>query len=665
MIRDTSFRPRLGRIGVGSASKKDANYLKKLAKEISGFGHRRGVGKSGSHRTSSNSRGRGAGLQGKPRSFSRRVLVKARFVKLASADGMGKARAHLRYIQRDGAGLDGDKGRLFSAEHHVADGDEFLKRGEGDRHQFRFIVSPEDGQDINNLEGFTRSLMKQMEHDLGTKLDWVAVTHHNTDHPHVHVMLRGATDTGQDLVIDRDYMSRGFRARAEELVTLELGPRTIEDIARQLDKEISANRYTGLDRTIEKLVIGSRIDLSNDPSEATDSNLRLLARVRHLETLGLAEPVKGGNHGVYALKQEFGTALRQLGLRGDIVKTMQQALGKDRTQFAIYEPNPTTLPVIGRVTAKGLADEHTDRKFIVVDGLDGRGHYVDVGHHPAFFDIKIGTIVEVGGAPVSSGKADQTIAAIAKENGGVYTAQAHEAVLRRDMPKLPDHRREEMVASHVRRLGTLEKGGHVSPISPTAWTVPVDLPDRVDAQARAAAQDKAAERKSVPLRVLSETPLEQQVSAQGATWLDRHLEDGRESLSSIGFGADVRTALQERAEAHLAEGRAERNQRGEIVVRRNIARVLMMEEIERVGTAIARDSGRAFITAKDGAEIKGVYTKKLSLVSGKFAQIESPHAIALVPWKPSMERQLGQPMAGVMRGSSVAWTDHTPTLPTM
>ena len=98
-----------------------------------------------------------------------------------------------------------------------------------------------------DLRAFARELMADAERDLGTKLDWIAVDHWNTDNPHIHVLVRGRADDGQDLVISRDYISRGFRARAEERVTLELGPRSEQEIQSALKKEVEGERWTGLD----------------------------------------------------------------------------------------------------------------------------------------------------------------------------------------------------------------------------------------------------------------------------------------------------------------------------------------------------------------------------------------------------------------------------------
>ena len=79
-----------------------------------------------------------------------------------------------------------------------------------------------------------------MEADLGTKLDWVAVDHFNTGHPHSHVVIRGKDETGKDLIIAQDYITDGIRLRAQGLATLELGPETDFELRSKLTAEITA-----------------------------------------------------------------------------------------------------------------------------------------------------------------------------------------------------------------------------------------------------------------------------------------------------------------------------------------------------------------------------------------------------------------------------------------
>jgi hypothetical protein len=182
-----------------------------------------GTGKGGGR---FNARGRGAAtaLSLKDRSaWSRdesgartrawRVAVKARVVKLNPQRGAARGRqfvsakavdAHLRYLERDGVTKDGEKGQVYSGERDMEDGRAFLERGRDDRHQFRFIVSAENSAELPDPRETIRNLMKQMEVDLGTKLDWIAVDHHNTAHPHTHIIVRGITDDGKTLNIAGD-----------------------------------------------------------------------------------------------------------------------------------------------------------------------------------------------------------------------------------------------------------------------------------------------------------------------------------------------------------------------------------------------------------------------------------------------------------------------------
>jgi hypothetical protein len=193
------------------------------------------------------------------RTRSRRVAVKARVVKLNPQRGAARGRqfvgakavdAHLRYLERDGVTKDGGKGQVYSAGRDVEDGRAFLDRGREDRHQFRFIVSAEDGGDLADPRQTTRDLMKQMEADLGTKLDWIAVDHHNTGHPHTHILVRGITEDGKTLNIAGDYIAHGVRERASEIVTRELGRQTEIEVTKQLEREVAADRFTRLDRML-------------------------------------------------------------------------------------------------------------------------------------------------------------------------------------------------------------------------------------------------------------------------------------------------------------------------------------------------------------------------------------------------------------------------------
>jgi type IV secretory pathway VirD2 relaxase len=265
----------------------------------------------------------------------RRVIVKARIVKLAGK-GMSRSAAHLRYIQREGVSRDGERGDLYSADNDRTEGKSFLERAEGDRHQFRFIVAPEDGIEYDELKTFTRNLMNQMQKDLGSRLDWVAADHFNTGHPHVHILLRGKNDLGEDLVIAKNYMTVGIRERAAEIVNFDLGPRSDLEVERQLRNEMTADRLTSLDKQLLKH--GKRLTKACRPSSSMTLRLRqtlLTGRLKHLERLGLAEERRPGQ---WHLDDELEDTLRRMGERGDIIKT--HAPGDDRAEHC---PQPRTI----------------------------------------------------------------------------------------------------------------------------------------------------------------------------------------------------------------------------------------------------------------------------------------------------------------------------------
>jgi len=249
---------------------------------------------------------------------------------------------------------------------------------------------------MEDLRAFTRDLMRHAERDLGTRLDWVAVDHWNTEQPHVHVLVRGQDQDGTDLVISREYISRGFRARAEDLVGLELGPRSEKAIRSMLEREIGAERWTSLDRALRAAADDSAGIIDLRPEGESDPELRrlMIGRAQTLERLGLAEPIGPAQ---WTLKSDIEPTLRALGERGDIIKTMHRALRRpdrepDTGAFAIHgDAQPS---VLGRLADRGLYDELKGSAYVVIDGVDGRAHHVRFTSLEATGDAEVGAIVE-------------------------------------------------------------------------------------------------------------------------------------------------------------------------------------------------------------------------------------------------------------------------------
>ncbi|MDX8495085.1 DUF3363 domain-containing protein [Mesorhizobium sp. VK22B] len=329
-------------------------------------------------------------------SRSRGAIVKARVVRHSVRTApLG---THLNYLRREGVTRDGEKARLFGSGTEDADGAAFAARAEDDRHHFRFIVSPDDALEMTDLKSFTRDLVSQMETDLDTKLDWVAVDHWNTEHPHIHLIVRGVRDDGQDLVITRDYIKEGIRDRARDLITQELGPRTDLDIRRTLESQIQSERWTQLDRQLLRDARNAGIiDLAPNRDRQPDEYHALkVGRLRKLEALGLADQVGPGQ---WVIDDKAETTLRELGERGDIIKRMHRALserGIERGSASyVLAAESLDMPIIGRLVERRLDDELSGTAYAVVDGVDGRTHYIRLSDLEAAGDSAPGSIVEL------------------------------------------------------------------------------------------------------------------------------------------------------------------------------------------------------------------------------------------------------------------------------
>jgi len=646
MSEDDEFTPRLGRQRQRSG-KKARRYLGRIvgaairSAEKGAIRSRRfdgsRIGRGASMGRLLSSRDRFVGLR------ARRAVVKTRLVRIGTK-GMPAARAHLRYIQRDGVTREGAPGELYSAERDAADGKAFLQRCDDDRHQFRFIVSAEDGSEYSDLKPFTRRLMAQMEADLGTKLDWVAVDHFNTAHPHTHIMLRGVDDTGQNLIIAREYIARGIRERAAELVTLDLGPRTDQEIEARLRHDIGEERMTVIDRRLIRSMDTDRLVTSAD-RDPFQQSLRA-GRLQKLASLGLAENVGAGR---WQLAEDLEATLRTLGERGDIIRTMQRELTArklerpwlGRSLFGAGESDPE--PIVGRVIARGLADEHRDRHYLLVDGVDGHAHYVDVGRGAAVAPFPEGAIVRVSARSLEVRDADRVVAEVAAANGGRYSVDLH---LRNDPSAT-----QAFAETHVRRLEAMRRAGAgVEREADGTWTIPADHVDRAAAYEARRHRDQPVE-----VEILSTRPLDQLRDAEAATWVDQELASRNPlAIRDAGFGREARAALAGRqqwlVEQQLADVDGDR-----IRLRANAITSLQRRELLGVGNALARELGKPFAEANVGDRIDGIVTRKIDLARRQVALVERSRDFTLVPWRDVLDRNLGKAVSGIMRSDGISW----------
>jgi type IV secretory pathway VirD2 relaxase len=566
--------------------------------------------------------------------------------------------AHLRYLERDGVTRDGERGKAYSAIDNEADGKAFVERGRGDRHQFRFIVAPEDATEMADLRGFTRDLMRQVELDLATRLDWIAVDHHNTGHPHTHVMVRGVLDNGRILNIAGDYIAYGVRHRASELVTRELGHQSEIELQTKLQNEVEAERVTRLDKMLlseqqEQGVIDLR------PGEGATFLVRenrnlMISRVRHLERYGIATELEPGR---WSLSDRAEQVLKDLDHRNEAINSIHRALTRNGLaeergagQFALHGEG-LGEKIVGRVLTKGLAgDEMGERVYLIVDGIDGRVHHMEFKDPSRIEELGRDMIVEA--APVVSGPrpADRNIASNVEGDNGIYQPSRHlERV--RDSYERQGKDPEAFVRSHVRRLEALRRAGLVERIDADHWKVPKDIVERGQVY------DLNQGGNGLRIRALSTIGLDRQIASDGATWLDRQIiANDRSEIRDGGFGREVNKAISRRAQRLVEMGLATVKD-GNVRVPVDTVATLERKELDRVGHQMARERGLTYVPANASEYVSGRLAGVASLVSGRFAMIENGLGFQLVPWQPLLERRIGQHISGLQRDDGgIEWT---------
>ena len=574
--------------------------------------------------------------------FSRRVIVKVHLVKMG-AYGKDAQRHHLDYIQRDSAAREGEEVLLYSRDEVMLDAEEFHERGIDDRHQFRVIVSPEDGKELGDLRTYTRNVMAQMERDLGTKLDWVAANHFDTANPHSHVVIRGVRDTGSTLIIPRDYISHGMREAAEHIATLELGPTNQIDVAKKLALSVRHDRFTSIDRDLLSKARNHIVDLSKLPLDGSDWSHRFEKwRVKHLSSLGLAEKV---GFGKWRLDDNLERTLRRMGDRGDILKAYHRAMTASKLDRSldsepIYDPNAKLArPITGKVIEKGVLDDVNDRTYIVLDTMQGEALFVETGREANLSQIECGMVVTAGPQSYVPKASDYNIADIASKRGGVYSPSYHEM----NDPSA----REEFIKAHVRRLEAMRRLGHAERNADGSWNVPKDY------LKRAAQYEKSRGfGNPVKLDIRSRLPVEELSQTIGKTWLDAELLADTDNREASGFGQEVETLKAQRQKFLLSQKLIDRSSG----VTQSTLDTLEQMDLDAAGRRLGDQLGKPYKTSPENGRISGIYREAIERPSGKYAVIEKSKEFTLVPWREAMDRNLGKSISGVMKGQTISWT---------
>lgn len=634
MSGEDEFTPRLGRLrDVGAAcGRRFRAELKRAARRLSSR-----PGKS-AFSGAQKARGSGAGRASQfrqtphPKFRMRRVVVKLHIARAGQGLGQAAFRAHLRYIQRDGVDRNGEGGELYGRDADRIDGSLFEERSATDRHQFRFIVSPEDASELGDMKETVRALMAQAEKDLGTRLDWVAVDHHNTCHSHTHIVVRGKDQLGRDLIIARDYLTGGLRERASAIVTDELGPRRDLEIARAQERDVTAGRMTRLDAKIEQLARDGDLTRLEGMSKLSRFDRTLIQRrLEHLRGLGLASP---RGDGAWALEEGWKERLKTIGREGDRIREIAAAFktGGGLSGRAYDPTHENARAIIGRVVTDGPEDELRNRRYLILEALDDERWHISLGETlPGAVPPK-DAVVEISPAARSPRASDKTIARIAALNGGMYSDSLHKAF---DPVSRPDYR-----LAHIRRLEATRRAGLVTRDSDGRFAIGPDYLDK-------AARLEAARTGGVRLEVKSWLSVEAQITRRGPVWLDG-VE--RESLTGKGFGQETASALSARRAFLEREGWLGKDGQLKPDMRDHLA----AEELKSAADSI-RGKG-AFLKLEDGVSISGVYERPVDLAQGRFALVTRSKEFTLVPWRPELERYRGAKISVKARAGGIDWS---------
>jgi|CXWL01.1.fsa_nt_gi type IV secretory pathway VirD2 relaxase len=580
---------------------------------------------------------------------SQRVIVKARVVVHATAaakgGGAGGLMRHALYVERDGAGRDGDRVQVFDRELDRADGAAFVDRCEADRHHFRVILSPERGGDLESMKTYTRDLMETVEADLGTRIDWIAAEHHDTGRPHVHLLVRGVRDDGRDLVIPRDYISHSFRHRAEEIATRELGPRLEHSLSDELDRRAERaaqlERLTHLDETLRERARDHEVRIGDLPD---DPRLRgpLVQRLNRLENLGLAER---NAPDLWRLDPEMEDRLTRLADARDRERATARLLaredrGLEPARTRELEQAHSSQRVTGRMVGfEQMGDDARGPYLVGVESIDGKFWTARVARLEelrALNGVERGAVVSLHRAAPDLKPSDRTILDIAGEDR-LYSAERHKALIPSD--------RDNYIQMHVRRLEALRREGVVERAPDGVFHLPADYSERVRRM------EGRGGRESAKLEVLDPHSLEKQAVHRGPTWLDRMASGGEDKsqLRYEGFGEEARVAWLKREETLKALGLGYDAPHGFDTApdwQRQLKRLERADLLQK----IERDTGRVPHVARDGDRVEGIFTSRIHAAEKTYALILQERTATLAPWRPDMDRALNQFVSGRVNG---------------
>jgi type IV secretory pathway VirD2 relaxase len=584
----------------------------------------------------------------------RRVVVKVRYVSHGGGKGAPLS-AHVRYLAREMAArertpdeiareqkaselgrsvdylgreqLNADAKAPFYDNSRVGiDARAQTSAWTDDTRHFRMIVSAEDGAALGDLKPFIRELVASLESKLGTRLEWLAVDHWDTDNPHSHILLRGRRADGQDLFIPSRLVSQGIRDQAQEIVTRILGPRQAIELERDRFRDIAAKAVTQMDT---ELLAGAARGNLLQPRRP-----ELIARLQQLEVWGLARKERQG----WSLQQGLLGQLDALAQHADVERAVAATRGRAPTE-PLLAADPLS-PVWGRVV-HAAQDDLGENFLAVIETAHGELRYArfDRGDDLAVLsDVTPGALVVFTPATAVVRPSDEVVARISKAANGLYSPQLHAA----QEPRVSDG----LLAANVRRLEAMRRAGLVTRRADGIFEIGHDHLGRALAY-------EARQLKRFPVRatVASYWTLNEQVTALGPTHLDGMLAGDAAAAGQGRFAREVETAMQRRRLFLIEQGLMGPQDRAPS---RTALAHLADRELQALAESLSREFGLPVATYRSDA-VRGVYARRIDLAQGRVALIVGDRDAHLVPWRASLERFSGRKVEGTLRGQGMSW----------
>lgn len=581
---------------------------------------------------------------------ARRVVVKVRY----AANGGGRTaplRAHVAYLSREGTqrrsppelaagpaledptrSIDyltrEEHGAFFDRASDTVDAKAVTAQWAADPRHFRIIISAEDGAALGDLKPFIREVVAGLEAKLGTKLDWLAVNHHDTDNPHSHVLVRGRRPDDQDLFIPSRLISSGIREHAQEIVTRVLGPRLGVDLVQERFNVITSMMVTPLDRELLAAAHGGAM---------MPGRVDLAARLERLEAWGLAQRQTDG----WRLQPGLAARLRDMAAHEEVVRAVT-AVRPEREPQLILEAD-RTAPVIGELVYLGQVDEIGDQFLAVVETGAGELRYARFGRQQ---DLAVlagadpGAIVGFEPNRLAIRPSDVVVARTAASSGGLYSVKIHA-----EFEPGVDQR---LLAANVRRLEVMRRMGLVQRSANGEFIVGQD-----HLSTAMAFEERQIRKAPFVARVASYWSLAEQIEARGPTHLDRVLTGGAGSPAGDGPAARAfEHSLQQRRLFLIEQGWMAPH---EVAPSAQTIRRLAQLELANQASALTSELGVPVLTY-DAHRIAGVYARRIDLSQGRMALILGDRQAYLVPWRAALEQFAGREVIGQLRGRLISWS---------